>query len=441
MKIVDIIIKKRKGEKLSKEEIEFAVNGFTKGSIHDYQFSALLMAICFNGLDGEETIHLTEAMIASGNVLDLSPIPGIKVDKHSTGGVGDKTSLIVGPLVAAAGVKVAKLSGRGLGHTGGTTDKLESISGFSTQISMEHFFENVSKIGMCIGGQTGNLVPADKKIYALRDVTGTVDNLSLIASSVMSKKIASGADKIVLDVKVGDGAFMTSIDEATELAQLMVDIGAGMGRGTVALITDMDQPLGNAVGNAIEIKESIDTLRGKGPKDLHDICLELAAHMLLVAGIYTNKEKAFKALEELISSGKAFDKFKEFIQAQGGDISQIDNPDKLPQAAHKMQVLAPQDGFITHIAARGVGLVAVHLGAGREHKESEISYGAYVYLNKKVGDKVKKGEALAEIGADKVELFERAKKELLAAYTFGDTAPQPRPLVHRVVFSRGIEWE
>jgi len=438
MRINDIILKKRNGGKLSKEEIDFAIANFSNGIIPDYQFAAFLMAIYFQKLDKDETIALTRAMINSGNVIDLSGIKGVKVDKHSTGGVGDKTSLIVGPLVAAAGIKIAKLSGRGLGHTGGTIDKLESISGFSVEMTEQQFFKNVNEIGIAIGGQTAELVPADKKIYALRDVTCTVENISLIAGSIMSKKIASGADKIVLDVKVGDGAFMNTPKDAFELGRVMVEIGEGMGRETIAVITDMNQPLGNAIGNSLEVIESIETLKGKGPKDLHDLCMEVSAHMLMVAGMFKNKTEAVVCLEKLIQSGAAFAKFKQFIQAQGGDVKQIEDTTKLPAAKHTVEVLSMQEGYIHNIGARKIGLASVVLGAGRETKESKIDFGAGIYLNKKVGDYIKKGESLAKMYSSQSEKLKGAQEIILSAYTILPTQPKINPLIYGTVSKAGV---
>jgi pyrimidine-nucleoside phosphorylase len=433
VRITDIILKKRNGQILSKEEIQFAVSGFTSGEIPDYQFSALLMCIYFKGLDKEETVELTKAMVNSGEVLNLSGIKGIKVDKHSTGGVGDKTTLILGPLVAAAGVKVPKLSGRGLGHTGGTIDKLESISGFSVDMSQEQFFKNVNEIGLAIGGQTKDLVPADKKIYALRDVTCTVDNISLIAGSVMSKKIASGADKIVLDVKVGDGAFMSTTEDAFRLGKVMVDIGEGMGKETIAVITDMNQPLGNAIGNSLEVIEAIATLKGHGPKDLHDLCMELGSQMLIVAGLFSDKKEALACLEKQIQSGAAFAKFREFIHAQGGNVEQVDDISKLPQARFSSPVLSGEEGFIHKIGAKKIGLASVVLGAGRETKESKIDLSAGIYLNKKVGDFVKKGESLATVFTNSKEKMDPAKEMILSSYIILQGKPELNPLIYGTV--------
>ncbi|HEY4799978.1 MAG TPA: pyrimidine-nucleoside phosphorylase [Bacteroidia bacterium] len=437
MRITDIILKKRNGEKLSKEEIEFAVLNFASGKIPDYQFAAFLMAIYFQKLDKSETLALTRAMINSGNVIDLSGIKGVKVDKHSTGGVGDKTSLIVGPLVAAAGIKIAKLSGRGLGHTGGTIDKLESISGFSVEMTEQQFFKNVNEIGIAIGGQTSELVPADKKIYALRDVTCTVENISLIAGSIMSKKIASGADKIVLDVKVGDGAFMNAPEDAFALGKEMVEIGEGMGKETIAVITDMNQPLGNAIGNSLEVIEAIETLKGNGPDDLHTLCMEVSAHMMIVSGLVKNKVEAMARLEKSISSGAAFNKFRQWIAAQGGDVKQINDTSKLPASEFSGEVIATQDGFVHKIGARKIGLASVVLGAGRETKESKIDFGAGIYLHKKVGDPVKKGESLAKMYSGQKEKLSATKEMILSAYTILPGAPKKNPLIYGTVSKAG----
>jgi pyrimidine-nucleoside phosphorylase len=366
MRMYDIILKKRNGGELTKEEIEFVVNGYTKGEIPDYQVSALLMAIYFQKMNKRETADLTMAMVNSGEVVDLSAIEGIKVDKHSTGGVGDTTTLVLGPMVAAAGAPVAKMSGRGLGHTGGTLDKLESIKGLRIEMPKEKFIENVNKVKLAVAGQTANLAPADKKLYALRDVTATVDNISLIASSIMSKKIAAGADAIVLDVKTGAGAFMKTLDDSFALAQEMVDIGTNVGRNTIAIVSDMDEPLGFAVGNALEVKEAIDTLKGKGPKDLYELCMTLGSYMLILAKKADNVETAREILEDTIRTGAALNKFKEFVAAQGGDPEVIDNPELLPKAEHIIEFKAEESGYVNKIVAIEVGLAALVLGAGRD---------------------------------------------------------------------------
>ncbi|MDZ4845908.1 MAG: pyrimidine-nucleoside phosphorylase [Chitinophagales bacterium] len=429
MSIKDILLKKRSGDALTDAEIEFFVHGFTGNRIPDYQASALLMAIYFQGLNKKETIALTQSMITSGEVLDLSSIRGIKVDKHSTGGVGDKTTLVLAPLVAAAGVPVAKLSGRGLGHTGGTIDKLESFRGFHVELTKEEFLEQVKSIGIAVAAQSANLVPADKKLYALRDVTATVENKSLIAASIMSKKLASGADAIVLDVKCGDGAFMKNKKEATELARLLVDIGNSMGKKTMAVITDMEQPLGNAIGNALEVKEAIETLRGNGPKDLQDLCIAMGAQMLLLAKAAKNEGEAKKKLQRLLSNGKAFGKFKEFIVAQGGDVGQAEKTELLPQAHIQHIVTAPKSGFIKSIRAEGIGNAAMLLGAGRLQKGDAIDLSAGIVLHKKAGEKIKIGEKLAILYTNNESKLAEAEEKLLAAYSFSPAKPKNTPLI------------
>ena len=413
MRMYDLIMKKRKGEELTKEEINFFVDGFTKGEIPDYQASAMLMAIFFNKMNKRETADLTNAMVESGDKIDLSNIKGVKVDKHSTGGVGDKTSICLTPLVASLGIPVAKMSGRGLGHTGGTIDKLETFKGFSVELTEEQFMENVNKINIAIMGQSGNLVPADKKLYALRDVTATVDNMSLIASSIMSKKLASGADAIVLDVKVGDGAFMKTPETAKELAQEMVDIGKYLGRETIGVISDMDQPLGYAIGNSLEVIEAIELLKGNGPKDLLDLTLTIGSNMLLCAKMTESEEEARKMLMENIENGKGLEKLKDFVKAQGGDISPIDDYSKFPQAKYVEKVTSPVDGYITKIHAEAFGLIAMELGAGRATKESEIDLAVGIVLNKKRGEKVNKGDVLAYIHSNSEEKIEKARKSIL----------------------------
>ncbi|MFA6940312.1 MAG: pyrimidine-nucleoside phosphorylase [Clostridiaceae bacterium] len=420
MRMYDIIMKKRNGEVLNKQEIDFFINGYTKGEIPDYQVSALLMAIYFKGMNKEETANLTMAMVNSGDKLDLSKIEGIKVDKHSTGGVGDTTTLVLAPMVAALGIKVAKMSGRGLGHTGGTIDKLESFKGFTVELSEEKFIENVNKINIAVAGQTGALAPADKKLYALRDVTATVDNISLIASSIMSKKIASGADAIVLDVKVGDGAFMKNKEDAFALAEEMVEIGKNVGRKTVAVISDMDQPLGNAVGNAIEVIEAIDTLKGQGPSDLLSLCLELGSSMVVLAGKAETAEEAKKMLSGTIKDGSAIEKLKEFVEAQGGDSSYVDNTDLFPKAKYIHPVISEKAGFVEKIHAENIGRIAMELGAGRATKESSIDLSVGVCLNKKRGDLVKAGDTLAFIYSNSLGKAEKAKKDLLKNYQIGE---------------------
>ena len=394
MRAYDLIYKKRNGQILSKYEIDYFITGFVKNEIPDYQVSALLMAIYFNGLNKKETIDLTMAMVNSGDIIDLSEIKGIIVDKHSTGGVGDKISLIVIPLVASLGIPVAKISGRGLGHTGGTIDKLEAIEGFETELTKERFISNVNKYKMAISSQSADITPADRKLYALRDVTATVDSIPLIASSIMSKKIASGAGRIVLDVKLGSGAFLKTIEDARKLARLMVDIGNGLDRKTVAVITDMNQPLGYEVGNANEIKEAVKVLSGKGAKDETTIALTIASYMALLGGAFTDFDDAYKSLEELINSGAALNKFKEFISIQGGNPDFIDDLSLLPRAKNNMIIKAAANGYVGSIDAEKIGLAAMMLGAGRRTKDDIIDYAAGITLLKKVGDKVDKNEGL-----------------------------------------------
>jgi pyrimidine-nucleoside phosphorylase len=405
----DIIKKKRDGGVLSREEIRFFVKGYVSGEIPDYQVSALLMAIFFNKLNKEETAVLTEAMAESGEQMDLSAVTGIKVDKHSTGGVGDKTTLVLAPLVASAGIPIAKMSGRGLGHTGGTIDKLESIPGFRAEMTKEEFIGSVNRIGIAITGQTGNIAPADKKLYALRDVTATVDNMSLIASSIMSKKLAAGADCILLDVKVGRGAFMKNVDEARELAKTMVDIGVTAGRRTVAVISDMSQPLGNAVGNALEVKEAIETIMGKGPEDFDLLCRELGAVMLVLGGKAENADQGKEIVEELFSSGKVLKKFREFVENQGGNPEVVDSPEEiLPRAGERLEIPASMDGYIGELYAEEIGLSAMLLGAGRAKKGDSIDPSVGIVLHKKVGDAVKKGESIASFHINKRDNLDEA---------------------------------
>lgn len=397
MRMYDLILKKKEGGVLTTDEIRTMIDGYTKGDIPDYQMSAMLMAICFQGMTDEETLALTLAMRDSGAVLDLSGIRGIKVDKHSTGGVGDKTSLILTPIIAALGVPVAKMSGRGLGHTGGTIDKLESFEGFSTAISEEVFMDNVNRIGIAIAGQTANLAPADKKLYALRDVTATVAQPSLIASSIMSKKLASGSDAIVLDVKTGNGAFMKEYEQAKELAEIMVRIGNGAGKHTYAVITDMSQPLGNTIGNAIEVEEAIAALHGNGPHDLMEVVYALGYYMLKAAGAVTTKEEAEIRMKRVIENGEALKKFADFIDAQGGNAELVYHPDRLPKASLSGKVLADGEGYVAAIDALAVGTACMSLGGGRTAKNSEIDLSVGIRLNRKVGDKVSKEECLAYV--------------------------------------------
>lgn len=432
MRIYDIIAKKRDKKELTKLEIEFFVNGFTNGEIADYQASALLMAILLNGMTVKETSYLTEAMAKSGDIADLSMINGVKVDKHSTGGVGDKTTLVVAPIVASFGIPVAKMSGRGLGHTGGTIDKLESIKDFSIALSVEEFVNNVNNINIAVVGQTGNLAPADKKMYALRDVTATVQSIPLIASSIMSKKIAGGADAIVLDVKCGSGAFMKDIESARELAQIMVSIGNEVGRKVVAIITNMDEPLGYAIGNAIEIKEAIDTLMGKGPEDFRNICIELATQMIYLA---TNEdEKVIRdKVKEKLMNGEAYNKFREFVIAQYGDISVIDNLKLLPGAENIINLHSREEGYVRNIDAEKLGIASMLLGGGRAKKEDSIDYGVGVVVHKKVGDFVAKNEIIATIHANDLKNIENVKTTILDAYKFSKEIVENPILIYDII--------
>ncbi|HYF82867.1 MAG TPA: pyrimidine-nucleoside phosphorylase [Clostridia bacterium] len=439
MRMYDIINKKRNGEELEKEEIQFFIKGYTDGSIPDYQASALLMAIYFRGMNKRETADLTMAMVNSGATMDLSAISGIKVDKHSTGGVGDKTTLVLGPMVASAGVTVAKMSGRGLGHTGGTLDKLESIEGFKVQLSMEEFVDTVNRIKLAVCGQTGDVVPADKKLYALRDVTGTVDNISLIAGSIMSKKIAAGADSIVLDVKTGSGAFMKSIEDSFDLAKEMVDIGVNLNKNVIALVTEMNEPLGYAVGNALEVKEAIATLKGNGPEDLLELCIELGAVMLLLGKKAESLEVAKKILLENIKSGAALKKLEEMVAAQHGNPEQIRKPELLPKAVHIIEVKSTTDGYVQSIDAEGIGIAALILGAGRETKESEIDHAVGIVLGKKVGEHVAVGETIANIHVNDLSKVKECTIKLLEAYSFTEKKPEPRPLIFGMVDKNGIK--
>ncbi|MBZ9609627.1 pyrimidine-nucleoside phosphorylase [Clostridium estertheticum] len=437
MRMNDLIIKKRNGNELTTEEINFFVGGYTDGTIPDYQVSALLMAIYFQKMNKRETKDLTMAMVNSGETIDLSSIEGVKVDKHSTGGVGDTTTLILGPIVAAAGVPVAKMSGRGLGHTGGTIDKLESVEGFSVAMSIEKFMQNVNKAKIAIGGQTADLAPADKKLYALRDVTGTVDNMSLIAGSIMSKKIASGADAIVLDVKTGSGAFMKNEDDAFELAREMVDIGTNVGRNTIGVITDMDQPLGYAVGNALEVKEAIDTLKGEGPEDLTELCLTLGAHMLVLGGKATDAQQARKVLVDIIKSGKGIQKLRELVVSQGGNPAYVDDPSIFPVPAIIEPIISIHEGYVKGIKADDIGKAALVLGAGRETKESKIDLSVGIVLHKKIGDFVNKGEAIATVYASSVEKQKLSVKMILDAYEIVQEKIIAKSLIKGIVTKDG----
>ena len=431
MRMVDIIEKKRDGKELTTEEIKFFINGYKDGSIPDYQVSALAMAIFFKDMTDRERADLTMAMVESGETIDLSAIEGIKVDKHSTGGVGDTTTLVLGPLVAALDVPVAKMSGRGLGHTGGTIDKLEAVEGFHVEITKEQFIDIVNRDKVAVIGQTGNLTPADKKIYALRDVTGTVNSIPLIASSIMSKKIAAGADAIVLDVKTGAGAFMKTEEDAKELAHAMVRIGNNVGRQTMAVISDMSQPLGFAIGNALEVKEAIDTLKGEGPEDLTELVLVLGSQMVVLAKKANTLEEAREMLIEVMKNGKATEKFKEFLNNQGGDSSIVDNPEKMPQAKYVIDVPAKTSGVISNIVADEIGIAAMLLGAGRATKEDEIDLAVGLMLRKKVGDAVKEGEPFVTIYANR-ENVEDVKAKIYENISIAETAVAPK-LVHTVI--------
>lgn len=431
MRMVDIIEKKRDGHELTTAEINFFIEGYTKGEIPDYQASALAMAIFFQDMTDRERADLTRAMVESGDTIDLSAIDGVKVDKHSTGGVGDTTTLVLAPLVASLGVPVAKMSGRGLGHTGGTIDKLESIAGFHVELTREQFIDLVNRDKVAVIGQSGNLTPADKKLYALRDVTGTVNSIPLIASSIMSKKIAAGADAIVLDVKTGDGAFMKTQEDAEKLAHAMVRIGNHVGRKTIAIISDMSQPLGFAIGNALEIKEAIETLQGKGPKDLTELVLTLGSQMVILAGKAKTSEEAKEMLLDAIHSGKALAKFKEFLANQGGDASIVDDLTKLPQAKYKIELPAKQSGYISRMVADEIGVASMILGAGRATKEDVIDLAVGLVLHKKVGDKVEEGESILTIYSNR-ENVEDVKQKLYDNIFIADTATAPT-LIHTVI--------
>lgn len=433
MRMYDLILKKRNGGTLSEEEIQYMITAYTTGDIPDYQMSAMMMAIYFQGMNEEETLALTMAMANSGDMLDLSEITGIKTDKHSTGGVGDKTSLALIPMVAACGLPVAKMSGRGLGHTGGTIDKLESFPGFNTGISNAQFIRQVNEIGIAIMGQTASLAPADKKLYALRDVTATVDNMSLIASSIMSKKLAAGADAIVLDVKTGSGAFMKAKEDAFALAKEMVRIGNGAGRTTRAVISDMDQPLGFAVGNALEVKEAIQTLKGKGPEDFTKLCMELGTQMLICGEVASDEQSAKEMLQKAISDGSALKKLAQLVTAQGGDERAVYDETLLPKATIIREIVAPKAGYISNIICDEIGICSLILGGGRETKESDIDLSVGFLLKKKVGDYVKAGEILAEIHGNDADKMEQAEKRFLNAYSFSDEKVEKEPLIKGII--------
>ncbi|OCG38989.1 pyrimidine-nucleoside phosphorylase [Gilliamella sp. Fer1-1] len=431
MRFVDIIEKKRDGHALTTDEIQFFITNYTNGTIPDYQVSALLMAIYYQGMTSKECADLTSAMMYSGDTVDLSSIKGIKVDKHSTGGVGDTTTLVLAPLVAALDVPVAKMSGRGLGHTGGTTDKFESIAGFKIELSKQDFINQVNTKGLAVIGQSGNLTPADKKLYSLRDVTGTVNSIPLIASSIMSKKLAAGADAIVLDVKTGDGALMKNMADSEKLAHEMVNIGNQIGRRTMAIISDMSQPLGFAIGNALEIKEAIDTLKGKGPADLTELVLTLGSQMVVLANKAKTLEEARAKLQEVIKNGKAIEKFKTLIEAQGGDSSVVDHPEKLASAPYQIALPAQKSGYITKIIADQIGIVAMQLGAGRATKDDIIDPAVGIVLHKKVGDKVDEGEALLTIHAN-TDKLDAIKQKLYDNIIVSDSASEPQ-LIYKVI--------
>lgn len=435
MRMVDLIEKKRNGNVFSTDEINFIIQGYTAGTIPDYQMSALTMAIFFKGMTDQERADLTMAMVKSGDQIDLSQIEGIKVDKHSTGGVGDTTTLVLGPLVAAVGVPIAKMSGRGLGHTGGTIDKLESIAGFHVEIENEKFIELVNKNKIAVIGQSGNLTPADKKLYALRDVTATVDSIPLIASSIMSKKIAAGADAIVLDVKTGAGAFMKTLEDSRDLAKAMVQIGNHVGRRTMAVISDMSQPLGFAIGNALEVKEAIDTLNGKGPADLTELCLRLGSHMVYLADKASSLQEAREMLEKAIQDGSALEKFKVFLSSQGGDASIVNDPAKLPQAKYILDLEAKEAGFVAEIVADEIGTAAMLLGAGRATKESTIDLAVGLVLRKKIGDRVQKGEPLVSIYSNFEDVTE-VKEKLLENIKISSEKVEPPILIYEAITSK-----
>lgn len=431
MRMVDVIAKKRDGKELTKEEIEFFVKGYTAGDIPDYQASSLAMAIYFQDMTDEERANLTMAMVESGDQIDLSEIEGIKVDKHSTGGVGDTTTLVLAPLVAALDVPVAKMSGRGLGHTGGTIDKLEAVEGFHVEISEQEFIDLVNKDKVAVIGQTGNLTPADKKLYGLRDVTGTVNSIPLIASSIMSKKIAAGADAIVLDVKTGAGAFMKTIEDSELLAHAMVKIGNNVGRNTMAIISDMSQPLGRAIGNGLEVKEAIETLKGEGPEDLTELVLTLGSQMVVLAKKAETLDEAREKLLEVIQNGKALEKFKVFLENQGGDGSVVDDVTKLPQAQYTFEVKAETSGYVSHIVADEIGVASMLLGAGRATKDDIIDLAVGLVLNKKVGDKVEAGESLVTIYANQEDVKD-VEAKILENITISDEQVKPT-LIHKVI--------
>ena len=433
MNMVDIIQKKKDGKKLSKDEIRWFIDGYVAGDIPDYQASALLMAIYFQGLDEEETFYLTDSMRYSGDTIDLSPIKGTKVDKHSTGGVGDKTTLVVTPLAASLGVPIAKMSGRGLGFTGGTVDKMESIPGMKTSLSSEEFLSQVNTVGMAVIGQTAHITPADKKLYALRDVTATVDNFGLIASSIMSKKLAAGSDAIVLDVKCGDGAFMEDLDDAITLAELMVKIGKASGRRTVAAITEMGQPLGKAVGNSLEVIEAIETLKGRGPADITELAEKLGGIMVYLGGKAESPDEGMKLAAQALKDGRGLDKLREFIAAQGGNPDVTEDYSLFPQHSMQRELKADTDGYVEKIEARRIGLASQHTGAGRATKEDSVDLSAGIYVCKKIGDKVCKGDVLAVIYGNDGTKLDNAANEAQAAFKIGKEPLQPPKLIKEII--------
>jgi len=441
LRFYDLIIKKRDGHELTQEEINFMIEEYCEDRIPDYQMSAMLMAIYFKGMSKREIKYLTMAMVNCGRIIDLSSIPGIKVDKHSTGGVGDTTTLALAPMVAAAGVPVAKMSGRGLGHTGGTIDKLESIEGFKTELSLSKFIDIVKKVGASIISPTSDLAPADKKLYALRNVTGTIDSIPLIVSSIMSKKLAAGADAIVLDVTTGSGAFMQEYKDALKLGKIMVDIGLELGKETVAVVSNMDEPLGFAIGNSLEVKEAIAVLKDKGPEDLRNLCLVLGAHMLKLGGAVKSYEEGKNRLEKILQEGAAFNKFKEIITAQGGNPEIIDKPELLPLAKHCTKIKADICGYVQKIDSRLIGESAMLLGAGREKKESEIDLSVGIILKKKVGSKVNINQDLAEVYYNDSENLKEAKNKLFSSFVIGNKKPKKLPLILATISKKGIkEW-
>lgn len=439
MRFSDLIIKKRNGLKLTENDIKFMIEKYNEGKIPDYQMSAMLMAIYFKGMNNSEIRYLIKAMIDSGKIIDLSSIPGIKVDKHSTGGVGDTTTLALAPMVAAAGVKVAKMSGRGLGHTGGTIDKLESIEGFKTELSLNKFIKIVKKVGVSIISSTSDLVPADKKLYALRDVTGTVDSIPLMVSSIMSKKLAAGADAIVLDITTGSGAFMREYKDALKLGKIMVDIGLEFKKEIIGVVSNMDEPLGFAIGNSLEVKEAIEILKNKGPEDLRRLCLVLGSYMLKLGRVTKTYQEGKNKLEKILKSGVALNKFKEMIIAQGGNSGIIDNPELLPLAKHCTKIKANKSGYIQKIDSRLVGESAMLLGAGREEKESKIDLSVGIVLKKKVGNRININEDLADVHYNNSEKLKEAKKKLLSSFIIGNIKPVKLPLILATIGRQGIK--